>query len=142
MLRLFKRGSLANMTFVTPHLLISDDDRDFRETLGRVFGRAGFATSLAADGREALRVVDREEIHVVVTDLHMPRVNGLDFVRTIRQRQMDLPCILISAALDSRVVQEAESLPVFSVLEKPFSLDAMRQAVYAALYQTYAWTPN
>lgn len=130
------------MTLQTPHLLISDDDRDFRETLAHVFGRMGFTTSLAADGSEALRLVDCEDIHVAVTDLHMPRLNGLDFVRTIRQRRLALPCILISAALDTRVVQEAESVPVFSVLEKPFSLDTVRQTVYEALYQTYEWTPN
>ncbi|HEX4148772.1 MAG TPA: response regulator, partial [Pirellulales bacterium] len=55
-------------------ILITDDDPSFRETLRSVFEPRGFRTLLAGDGEEALRIVERDEIHLVLLDMHMPRL--------------------------------------------------------------------
>ena len=52
-------------------MLITDDDRDIRETLGSIFEPRGFHTLLARDGKEALDLVQQEEVHVVLIDMHM-----------------------------------------------------------------------
>jgi CheY-like chemotaxis protein len=130
------------MTLVSPHLLIADDDRDFRETLGSMFEGRGFRALLAADGDEALRIVRRNEIHVVLMDLHMPRLSGLDVLRRIKAHRAELPCILISGALDEHIVAEAKALPVFSLLNKPVSLDEVTSTVGNALRRIYHWPSN
>lgn len=120
----------------TPSLLITDDDRDFRETLRSIFHRRGFSTLLAADGEEAIRIVSDRTVHVVLMDLHMPRVSGLEAIGRIRELNSRLPCILISATLsdDLRACTEA-----FSVLSKPISHQEVTSTVQAALRVVYDW---
>ena len=62
----------------SPSLLITDDDSDFRETLQVVFEPQGFRTLLAGDGEEALHIVRHEEVHLLLLDMHMPKLTGLE----------------------------------------------------------------
>ena len=132
------------MKLETPSLLITDDDRDFRETLRGVFEPRGYRTLLAADGEEALDVLSREAVHLALLDMHMPRLTGLETIRRIRQLPFDvvLPCILISAALDSAIEEEARRQRAFSILSKPLRLREIIGIVQEALLQTYNWRPD
>jgi CheY-like chemotaxis protein len=131
------------MKLVTPSLLITDDDRDFRETLRGVFEPRGFRTLLAADGEEALDLLAHEPVHLALLDMHMPRLTGLETIRRIRLLQIDvlLPCILISAALDAAIEEEARRQQAFSILAKPVRLREITAVVQQALIQTYDWRP-
>ncbi len=122
-----------------PRLLITDDDRDVRETLGSIFEPRGFETLLASDGREALDIVQHEPVHVVLIDMHMPRMNGLEMIRAVKRTHAVMPCILISAKLDEQLVEAARQAQVFSQLAKPLSLLDVTQTVGAAMRQTYDW---
>ena len=132
------------MKLDTPSLLITDDDRDFRETLRGVFEQRGYRTLLAADGEEALDVMGRETVHLALLDMHMPRLSGLETIQRIRQLPFDvvLPCILISAALDAAIEEEARRQRAFSILSKPVRLREITGAVQQALFQTYDWRPD
>ena len=132
------------MKLVTPSLLITDDDRDFRETLRGVFQDRGYRTLLAEDGEEALEIVAREDVHLLLLDMHMPRLTGLETIRRVRQLDLliQLPCILISAALDSEIVDQAKRENTFSILAKPFRLREITSAVQNALAQSYDWHPS
>ena len=126
-----------------PTLLITDDDRAFRETLRDVFAPRGFETHLAADGVEALQIVRYQPVHVLLLDMHMPQITGLETIRRLRATSIHAPCILMSAQLDPEVVKEANREQVFSVLAKPFSIATITQLVRDALQQAYAWgTPR
>ena len=127
------------MTIVTPTLLITDDDRDFRETLRSAFESRGFETLQAADGEEALTILQSRPIHLLLVDMYMPRLTGLETIRRLKQLERPLPAILMSSALDAQIEQAALDEHVFSVLPKPFSFSAIRQAVREALQQTYSW---
>lgn len=124
-----------------PKLLIADDDRDFRESLSEVFTRRGFSTQLAADGREAVEIVQRcSRLHLVLLDVHMPRLTGIEALGEIRQVVKDsLPCILMSAKFDDQIVQRAESLQTASLLSKPFSLRDVTGTVEQILQSAYGW---
>ena len=82
----------------TPSLLITDDDAAFRQTLGGVFSPKGFRILLAGDGEEALEIIGHEEVHLVLLDIHMPRLSGLDTLRRLREFKFRSPCILLSGA--------------------------------------------
>ncbi len=129
------------MQLLEPKLLIADDDRDFRESLGEVFCRRGYETRLAADGQEALEIIQcSTEIHLVIFDVHMPRLGGLEALQQIRwTRKTALPCILMSAQLDDEIVREAESLNPAGMLSKPFTLRTLTSTVEAVLRSSYGW---
>ena len=84
------------MRLITPRLLITDDDRDFRETVAGVLIDRGFETLQAADGEEALNIVSRQEVHLLLLDMQMPRLSGLETIERIRQREL-----VVAAAVDS-----------------------------------------
>jgi CheY-like chemotaxis protein len=127
------------MLIANPSLLITDDDRDFRETLGDVFERRGFHTYLAANGEEALTIVRHNLVHLAVFDLHMPKLTGLEAMRAIKSSNRVLPCILLSAALDDGIVREAKEIEAFGVLRKPVSFQELTGLVTTAMRQTYDW---
>jgi CheY-like chemotaxis protein len=147
------------MSLFTPRLLITDDDRDFRETIAGVLADRGFETIQAGDGEEALKIVCRHEVHLILLDMQMPRLNGLDTIERIRGVGWALPTtsageqgersaqptlrfppwILISGALDDQMVARAKAAAVFSVLPKPLRLPDLTGAVANALEQAYGW---
>ena len=127
------------MALEIPSLLITDDDRAFRETLREVFEPRGFRTLLASDGQEALEIVQRQAVHLLLVDMHMPRLTGLEMVGRMRESRIELPCILVSAALDDAIVEEAKQRNVFSVLAKPVRFSQITATVSEAMRLTYDW---
>ncbi len=122
-----------------PGLLITDDDRDFRETLREVFEPRGFRTWLAGDGDEALDILGSEPVHLLVVDMHMPRLSGLETIRRARENQVTIPWILMSAALDDEIIREAQEAEAFSVLPKPVGFAQLTAVVQQAMRLTYHW---
>jgi CheY-like chemotaxis protein len=126
------------MSTKMPSILITDDDHDFRETLRIVFEPRGFRTLLAGDGEEALQIVRNEEVHLLLLDMHMPRLSGLETLRRVKQFRSRLPCILLSAALDDLLIQQAQMAEAFSVLSKPVSRVQITNVVEMALRHAYS----
>lgn len=120
-----------------PTLLITDDDQLFRETLRDVFEPEGFRTVLAEDGLKAFEIVQAEPVHLALLDMHMPRLDGLETIRRVHQIKPELPCILLSAALDEMIIQAAKEVYAFSVLAKPCSRQQITAIVRHALRSTY-----
>ncbi len=127
------------MAIDTPSLLITDDDSAFRETLQGVFEPQGYRTILAGDGEEALRIVRSQVVHVVLLDMHMPRLTGLDTLRLVKQFKAMLPCIILSADLDDAIVEQARREHAYSVLRKPVTRIQITRTVRQALEVTYNW---
>ena len=127
------------MLLETPSLLITDDDPGFRETLRVIFEPKGFRTLLAGDGDEALKIVHNELVHVVLLDMHMPRLTGLETLRLLKEFRAMLPCILLSAQLDELIIEQARLAHAYSVLSKTVTISQITGAVRQALERTYAW---
>lgn len=125
------------MQMLETQLLITDDDADFRSVLGEALKRRGYRTHLAADGMEALEVIKNETIHLVVFDAHMPRLDGLGMLESLRDSSPTLPCILMSAKLDDEIVARARQLRTEQVLSKPFSLNLLSDTIRQLLEKYY-----
>jgi len=123
----------------SPAILITDDDRAFRETLECALLPQGYQTYLAADGEEAVEVVRSRDVHVVLLDMHMPKLTGVETIRQVKQYQAQLPCILISAALDAAMIRQAEEVDAFGALAKPITREQLTSTIDAALWHTYGW---
>lgn len=79
------------------HILVADDDKNTRLLLKAILESAGYFVTTAVDGQDALEVLDREHIDLVIVDVMMPRMDGYDFTQTLRQGNSNLPILMISA---------------------------------------------
>jgi two-component system chemotaxis response regulator CheY len=118
-------------------LLITDDDRDFRESLGEILSRRGFVTLMADSGHRALEIVQSCSVELVMMDVHMPLMSGLETLAEIRRRSLTIPSILMSAKLDEGILAEARTLKTEEVLAKPFSIALLTTTINKALKRDF-----
>ena len=79
------------------HILVADDDKHTRMFLRAVLEGANYTVTTAGNGEEALSVLEREHIDLVVLDVMMPKMDGYEFTRTLREAQNNLPILMVSA---------------------------------------------
>lgn len=101
-------------------ILVVDDDELIRKTLRGMLSKAGYAAQTAGNGEEALTLLQQQLFDLILLDLHMPRMDGMTFLRTLRRQQHSPQVLIISgyATFDDAV--EAGKLRVAGVLRKPF----------------------
>ena len=78
-------------------ILVADDDKNIRRLFQAVLEEAGYRVHTAANGEEALAVLDREYIDLVVLDVMMPKMDGYEFTRVLRDNRNELPILMVSA---------------------------------------------
>jgi CheY-like chemotaxis protein len=127
-------------------VLVIDDDVDVRDAIRRVLERAGYAVRTSADAVEAVNQLSREPAHVVITDIIMPKVNGVEAIRTILKDFPDVRIIAISgggnfgidtykpnAITTTAYLAAAESAGAHCLLTKPFDASDLVRAVEQVL---------
>jgi two-component system response regulator MprA len=121
-----------------PRLLVVDDDRDLRDSLHRALGYAGYAVATAANGAEALAALALAPVDLIILDVLMPMVNGLDTCRALRGRGDATPVLVLTArdAIDDRVAGLEAGADDYLV--KPFALRELVARVNALLRRTTA----
>jgi len=113
-----------------PAILVVDDDDGMRHLLRRMLERAGFAVVTAAHGREALERIRTRTIDVVITDMVMPEMDGIELTRALVAEYPGLPIIAISGVHDwSNYFRMALRFGAKAGLQKPVSPVALVQAV-------------
>jgi CheY-like chemotaxis protein len=119
-------------------VLIADDDRGTRETLAEFLEKQGFRTVLAADGGQAVELVQVELIHLILFDMNMPRLTGLEALSVIRQT-LDklLPAVLMTGDATNDLIRRAFQAQVFSVIPKPVNINIVLNTVFRALNMAY-----
>jgi two-component system, OmpR family, response regulator MprA len=116
-----------------PRVLVVDDDRAVRESLRRSLEFNGYAVALAADGAEALASISGSSPDVVVMDVMMPRLDGLEATRALRKAGNDVPILVLTArdAVGDRV--EGLDAGADDYLTKPFALQELLARLRALL---------
>ena len=79
------------------HILVVDDDKNTRMYFEAVLKTNGYTVTIARDGEDALNVMDREHVDLVVLDIMMPKMDGYEFTRTLRECDNNLPILMVSA---------------------------------------------
>ena len=98
------------MRKVSPNsVLVVDDDASERELLSRQLGEAGFETHEAKDGIEGLVKLRNELPKVIISELQLPRMSGIEFLAVVRRRFPTIPVVVVSGAIPNEVPEEAES---------------------------------
>ncbi|HKP56259.1 MAG TPA: EAL domain-containing protein [Polyangiales bacterium] len=121
---------------VSARVLVVDDEPDMRHLMTRMLLGAGYDVRCASDGEEALRLLDIESVDLVVTDLAMPRADGLTVLRRIRERNEELPVLLVAGEPTTDSAIRAVRYRATEYLPKPFDPDTLVEAVRRALQMT------
>lgn len=101
------------------HVLVADDSQETRELLFEALSSIDCTVTCVGDGLEALASLETEPYDLLITDYHMPRLNGLAVLRHIQAFACPVPAILITGQASSDVVEEAKRAGVIFVLPKP-----------------------
>lgn len=117
-------------------ILLVDDDIDLRGILHGFLERSGFSVVLAGNGQEALEQAKNHRVDLLLTDLMMPEIPGIELIRTVRQNHLTLPIIAMSAGADlrnDRSLELATEAGAHVVLEKPFAMSRLIREVLSLL---------
>ncbi|MEO1083868.1 MAG: sigma-54 dependent transcriptional regulator [Acidobacteriota bacterium] len=116
-----------------PLVLVVDDEVTFRELYGQVLEEAGFSTCQAGSAEEALESLESSRPAMVISDVRMPGIGGLDLLREVRRRWPMMPFLLVTAFSEVREAVEALRLGAVEYLSKPVDLDSLVATVRESL---------
>lgn len=115
-----------------PTILVVEDESMVRDIIMRVLQRAGYRVLSAADGQQAIQALDQPEIDLIITDLYMPQMDGMELVLQLRQKHPTIPIIAMSGSLSEQnpdMLRSARLLGARMTLAKPFEMQELIAAV-------------
>jgi CheY-like chemotaxis protein len=114
-------------------VLITDDDPSCRQAMREIIEPEGYRTLLAESAEEALDIARDQTVHVVLMDMHLPRLNGLDALRLLRQIRPQVASILVTADATAELMRQAFAAHAYSVIPKPVSKHVVLYTVVRAI---------
>lgn len=114
-------------------VLVVEDEEIVRRLLVVVLSSAGYRALEAGDGREALAILDEEEVDLVVTDLVLPGMGGLEMADRLARAAQDIPILVMSGYSTASFEQDETRAKQLPYLRKPFTPDELLQKVRALL---------
>ncbi|PLX79966.1 MAG: response regulator [Desulfuromonas sp.] len=100
-------------------ILVIDDSFLARHSHGNILREMGHEASEAANGQEGLELMGRQNFDLILVDLMMPEMDGISFLKTLREQRINIPAIVLSADIQESKHQECFSLGARAFLEKP-----------------------
>ncbi|MDD5455176.1 MAG: sigma-54 dependent transcriptional regulator [Candidatus Ratteibacteria bacterium] len=118
---------------MNPKILIVEDESNMRKTLSSILEEEGFISVQAAQAKEGLKILSEQNISLIISDIKMPQMDGIEFLREVRTKGYDIPLIFITAygSFDSAV--EALRLGAYDYITKPFEPETVVHTVKRAL---------
>ncbi len=123
-------------------VLVVDDDEDARNILQRTLQQAGFEVAVAVDGAEALRLVPELGIGVVLLDIRMPRLSGIDVLKHLVETVPGICIMMVTAVRDTETAVAAMKLGAYDYVTKPVNRDNVVLAVQRAVERRDLWRAN
>jgi two-component system response regulator (stage 0 sporulation protein F) len=114
-------------------LLIVDDESDIREFARNFFKKRQIDVSIASGGRQALDIIAKESPQLVLLDVRMEEITGIEVLRELRKTHPTIKVIMVSGVEDEETIKEANSLGVIGYIHKPFILEELEKIVLAQL---------
>ena len=116
-------------------ILIVDDEQSVREVLSEYFAEQGYSVESAGGGEEALALVERNAPDLVLLDVRMPGIDGVETLRRLRKIAPDLTVIMVTANEDVALARETLKLGALDYVAKPFDFVYLERAIMAGLAQ-------
>ncbi|MCI0471919.1 MAG: sigma-54 dependent transcriptional regulator, partial [Candidatus Aminicenantes bacterium] len=117
-------------------ILVIDDDPSIRNMLAIVLKKSGFDVTCTESGKTALEKLKKESFDLVISDIKMPDISGIDLLKKIKVISPEIPVIMITAFASANDAVEAMKLGAEDYVTKPFSLDELKIIIDRAIYKT------
>lgn len=114
------------MNFSKQNILIIEDNIDTLDIMTEIFESVFFVVYRATDGYEALKIFKKNEIDVVLCDINIPNLTGLEIIDNIRKDNYSIPIIIISAYTDSETLLKASNSSIQGYINKPLTSDKVQ----------------
>ncbi len=119
-----------------PRILVVDDEPEVCEYLKEFLEAKGYAVTTASNGAEALRAVERERSHLVLLDILMPVMNGLEALPRILEIDRTIGVIMLTSVDDYTIVKKAIGKGAYDYVTKPINFDYLELSILTRLAQT------
>ncbi|MDE3242722.1 MAG: sigma-54-dependent Fis family transcriptional regulator, partial [Nitrospirota bacterium] len=123
-------------------ILIVDDEQSMRDVLSIMLKRAGYGVTVAADGEEAVAQLGKDIFDLVITDLKMPKVGGLEVLKAVKDSSPETVVLVITAFASTETAVEAMKRGAYDYLTKPFQVDEVQLIIRNALEKRRLSTEN
>ncbi len=125
------------------HILAIDDEPELLQSMRKILSRVGHRVSTASSAEEGLLRLQRsDDVDLILTDLMMPGIGGMELLKSVRRKQLDIPVILITAYATVETAVQAIKEGAFDYVSKPFSADELQVVVTRALDMRRLTTEN
>jgi len=113
-----------------PRVLVVDDEPDAVELLTEFLRAKGYEVITASDGEEALRKVKEDRPHLILLDVRMPKLNGMEVLRRVREIDREVGVIMVTAVNEEETGREALKLGAFDYITKPLDLKYLEKSLW------------
>jgi two-component system, chemotaxis family, chemotaxis protein CheY len=122
-----------------PRIMIVDDVTSIRQIVTKVFQDVGYQVTEAAKGEEALDLAKIKRVHLVITDIEMPGMSGLELIKALRELKSykTTPILILARDAGDVNIKKAESLGASGFIEKPFTPERLLSVVNQVLVDAY-----
>ena len=117
---------------MTARILIVDDEDIVVRSCLRILADTGYAVDVARGGAEALKKIDETAYDVLLVDIMMPQINGLEVLQHVKQKRPGSEVIIFTGLSQSETALRAQELGAFAYLPKPYTIEALVEAVRTA----------
>lgn len=119
-----------------PKLLIVDDEADVREFARHFFKKRNIECLTAAGGKEALSIIETQKPDLVLLDIRMEEMNGIEVLKILRGKKNPIKVIMVTGVENGEAVKEAHDLGITGYIHKPLVLEELEKVVLAELNKT------
>ena len=123
----------SDLDGLPPSILIVDDDDQVRRLLNRLIETAGYNPIEAERGRDAIVILEEGEVDLMLLDINLRVGSGIEVLRILRRRQIEVPTIIISGYVSTGVTEQLMELGVDNIMAKPFHTDRVLEEIEKAL---------
>jgi two-component system, NtrC family, response regulator PilR len=123
-------------------ILVVDDEQSLREVLSIMLKRTGYAVTSVADGEEAIELLNKDIFDLVITDLRMPRIDGMEVLKAAKSASPETVVLIITAFASADSAVEAMKQGAYDYLTKPFQVDEVQLIIRNALEKRRLTTEN
>ena len=114
-------------------ILVVDDEQDVRETLESVLAKLDYDPIVAASGKEALEIIQTNNIDIILSDLYMPEMDGIELLKRVKTENRNIVFLMITAHPTIETAVDAIKKGAYDYLTKPFHIDEVKMKLNRAL---------
>jgi two-component system response regulator PilR (NtrC family) len=114
-------------------ILVVDDESSMRQLLEIALGKEGYRVKAADSGQKAVKVLGKDSFDLVISDIRMPDMTGVEVLRTVKELNPEIPVIMITAYASTETAVEALRLGAYDYITKPFKIEELKNTISNAL---------